>query len=82
MQFFNQYSYIAVSLFALLVSAGAAYLWLPLPGGLLVVVLVGVGVVAVGAGLRYREADVASGTGLDELIGNGRPALVAVFSNY
>ncbi len=57
MQFLNQYSFIFLSLFVLLVSAVAVYFWLPNPGGILLLVLVGVSLIAVGIALRFPAAD-------------------------
>ena len=82
MHYVTQYSYIILALFVLLVSAAAAYFWLPTPAGLALVALVSVAMVAVGAVLRYRESNIDNITALDRLIGKGRPVLVVVFSNY
>ena len=82
MHYVTQYSYIILALFVLLVSAAAAYFWLPMPAGLGLVALVSVAMVAVGAVLRYRESNIDNITALDRLIGKGRPVLVVVFSNY
>ncbi len=82
MQFLNQYSYVFVSLFALLICAAIAFLWLPLPAGIAFVALVGGLLVTVAIRLRTRASVLADAAGPDELIGAGRPVLVAVFSNY
>ena len=73
MHYVTQYSYIILALFVLLVSAAAAYFWLPTPAGLALVALVSVAMVAVGAVLRYRESNIDNITALDRLIGKGRP---------
>lgn len=81
MQFLNQYSYVLSSLAALLGSIAAAALWFPGTVGLMVVLLVLVGLLAVGSALRYRDED-ASSTVPDALIGRGLPVLLAVYSNF
>ena len=78
----NQYSYIVISVFALLVSAVAAYVWLPLPAGVALVAVVVVALVGLGTGLRFRHTQLADLAELDEVIGKGRPVMVVVYSNY
>ena len=81
MQFLNQYSYVLSSLAALLGSIAAAALWFPGTVGLMVVLLVLVGLLAVGSALRYRDED-ASSTMPDALIGQGSPVMVVLFSHF
>lgn len=78
----NQYSYIVICVFALVVSAVAAYAWLPLPAGVALVAVVVVALVGLGTGLRFRHTQLADLAALDEVIGNGRPVMVVVYSNY
>lgn len=80
--FVNQFSFALFALFALLASVAAAYFWLPLPVGLVLVALVGAALAGIGAGLRYRQTHIADLTDLDSIIGKGRPVMVVVFSNF
>ena len=82
MQFINQYSYVVISVFFLLVSGAAVYFWLPDPGGILLVVLVGVIFVAVGAALRFPAGDSISDEALAAQLQRGVPTLIVVYSNY
>ena len=82
MQILNQYSFLLLALFMLFVSSIAVALWLPGFGGLMVVLLVGVGFVAVAAALQYRDAGEFSSTPPESLIGKGIPVLLAVYSNF
>lgn len=78
----NQYSYIVICVFALVVSAVAAYAWLPLPAGVALVAVVVGALVGLGTGLRFRQTQLADLGELDEVIGNGRSVMVVLYSNY
>ena len=80
MQLLNQYSYVLISLALFLGSVAAAALWFPGTVGLMAVLLVLVGLLAVGLALRYQDDDTGS-TPPDALIGKGLPVLLAVYSN-
>ena len=82
MQFLNQYSFIFLSLFVLLVSSVAVYFWLPDPGGILLLVLLGVSLVAVGTALRFPAADSISSEALAAQLKKGVPVLFVVYSNF
>ena len=81
MQFLNQYSYVLISLALFLGSVSAAALWYPGTVGLMAVLLVLVGLLAVGLALRYQDDDTGR-TPPDALIGRGLPVLLAVYSNF
>ena len=78
----NRYSFIALVLGLLLASAAAAYYWLPLPVGWLLVPAVGAVVAAAHFALRYQAAQRTDAGDVAALVGKGRPALVLVYSNY
>ena len=82
LRFVNQYSYLLLVIFVLLLSAVAAYFWLPKPAGLALVTLLGVVFVAAASLLRYRETHLPDTAALDGLIGKGSPVLVVLFSHY
>ena len=81
-QFLNQYSFLLIILFFLLGSTAAAAAWFPSLVGLLIVLAVSVGLVAVASVFQYREPEIPAGKGPDALIGNGLPILVAIYSNF
>ena len=78
----NRYSFIALVLGLLLASAAAAYYWLPLPGGWLLVPAVGISLASLHFVLRYQAGQRADEGDMAALVGKGRPALVLVYSNY
>lgn len=82
MQFINQYSYVVISVFVLLVSGVAVYFWLPDPGGILLVLLVGVSLFALGTALRFPAGDSISNEALAAQLERGVPVLIVVYSNY
>ncbi len=81
-QFLNQYSFLLITLFALLGSIVAAAAWFPGLVGLLIVLVVSLGLVAVESVFQYRDPGIPAGKGPDALIGNGLPILVAIYSNF
>ena len=82
MQFVNQYSYVLLSLFVVAVSAVAVYRWLPDPGGVLLLILLGVTLFAVGVALRYPATDAIDGEGLAAQLKRGVPVIIMVYSNF
>ncbi len=82
MQFVNQYSYVLLSLFVASVSAVAVYFWLPDPGGVLLLILLGVTLFAVGVALRYPAADTVDSEGLAAQLKRGVPVFIMVYSNF
>ncbi len=81
-QFLNQYSFLLVSLFVLFGSVVAAAAWFPGLVGLLIVLVVSLGLVAVESVFQYRDPGIPAGKGPDALIGKGLPVLVAIYSKF
>ncbi len=81
MQLANQYSYVFISAFVVTGTIIAAALWFPGTVGLLAILLLLSGLIAIGSVFRFDDDD-ASRTPPDALIGRGLPVLLAVYSNF
>ncbi len=82
MQLVNQFSYVFLALFVLLVTALLALRWQPERGGIVAVLLVALVLAGIQLALRVQTRGVTTLSELRSHIGGGKPVLVEVYSNY
>lgn len=82
MEIANQFSFVFIALLIHIGSIVAAAVWFPGTAGLLLVLFVLVGLLALAAVMGSQDSDDFSRTPPDALIGKGTPVLLTVYSNF